>query len=105
MVILLMIILSNIYIGLIDRKVFESRDQVADRWLQYLPFGYPIPTLNRNSELLRVNTILESNHIYSRGRFGSWKYETSNQDHCFTMGCEFIDRLLSNTHESVHNDA
>ena len=37
---------------------------------------------------------LERDRVYSRGRFGAWKYEVSNQDHSFMQGVELVDRLL-----------
>jgi len=42
---------------------------------------------------------LEQHDIYSRGRFGAWKYEVSNQDHSFMQGVEAVNRLASGTEE------
>jgi hypothetical protein len=47
---------------------------------------------------------LESRHIYSRGRFGAWKYEVSNQDHSFMQGVEVANRLLSGEPEVTIED-
>jgi len=37
---------------------------------------------------------LEARGIFSRGRFGMWKYEVSNTDHTLMQGVEVVDRLL-----------
>jgi hypothetical protein len=42
---------------------------------------------------------LEKYQIYSRGRFGAWKYEVSNMDHTFMQGVEIVDRLVKNQPE------
>ncbi len=57
--------------------------------------GYPVPTLERDAILREILPALESRHIYSRGRFGGWKYEVSNMDHSVMQGVEAADRILS----------
>jgi len=74
-------------LGLIDQQ------NVISRWHRKLPFGYPVPTISRDSILRRVLRALETQQIYSRGRFGAWLYEISNQDHSFMQGVELVNRL------------
>ena len=40
-------------------------------------FGYPIPSVDRDDILHEVVPALEEFDIYSRGRFGGWKYDGS----------------------------
>jgi protoporphyrinogen oxidase len=58
------------------------------------PFGYPIPTLDRDAILGDVLPALEAMQIYSRGRFGGWKYEAANMDHTLMQGVEAVNRIL-----------
>jgi protoporphyrinogen oxidase len=55
--------------------------------------GYPVPFAGRDRLLNEVQPQLEQIDIFSRGRFGGWRYEVSNQDHAFMQGVELVDRL------------
>ena len=56
--------------------------------------GYPIPTLDRDNHLQHIIPELEAQQIYSRGRFGGWKYEVSNMDHSVMQGVEAVNRII-----------
>jgi protoporphyrinogen oxidase len=58
-----------------------------------LEHGYPTPWLGRDRHLDPLLAHLADLHIFSRGRFGAWKYEVSNQDHSLMQGVEVINRL------------
>jgi hypothetical protein len=45
--------------------------------------------------------MFERRGVFSRGRFGAWKYEVSNQDHSFAQGVEAVDRWLHGTPETT----
>lgn len=66
--------------------------------------GYPIPTLDRDAVLAQVLPDLEACDIYSRGRFGAWKYEVGNMDHSLMQGVECIDRILNQGPEPTLTD-
>ena len=52
--------------------------------------------------MARAHEALEAHQIYSRGRFGGWKYEVSNQDHCFIQGKELCDRVVLGEPEKLY---
>jgi protoporphyrinogen oxidase len=74
-------------------------DIVVSRWHKVLTPGYPTPSLGRDAILDAVLPAFEAQRIYSRGRFGAWKYEVSNQDHSFMQGVEVVDRILTGASE------
>jgi hypothetical protein len=57
--------------------------------------GYPTPFLGRDAVVDPMLRGFEDVGIYSRGRFGAWKYEVANQDHSFAQGYECVERLLA----------
>ncbi len=81
-------------IGLIH--IDPNTAHVYNMWAE---FGYPVPTLDRDEILDDVLPALEGMNIYSRGRFGGWKYEVANMDHSLMQGVEAVDRILDGTDE------
>lgn len=72
--------------GLLNTKLLCKEDVIISRFHKRLEYGYPTPFLERDVLFQELNTEFEKYDIYSRGRFGSWKYEVSNQDHSLMLG-------------------
>jgi len=81
-------------------EAFESvgiigvNDRIISRWHKKVPHGYPVPTLERDDILNQILPVLQDRGIYSRGRFGAWKYEVGNQDHSFMQGVEAVQHIV-----------
>ena len=45
--------------------------------------GFPVPTIDRDEIVSEQLEWLKSHNVWSRGRFGAFKYEVGNADHCF----------------------
>lgn len=92
--------------GLLATGLIQTADDIVSCWRIRLEHGYPTPSVGRDAALGRILPALERLAIYSRGRFGAWKYEVSNQDHSLMQGVEVIDRLLRGTAETtLHHPA
>ena len=91
--------------GLMDSGMIteHERDRIVSRYLIDIPYSYPVPTLMRDEALLVIQQFLEANGIYSRGRFGAWKYEVGNMDHSFMQGVEVVDRIMTGAPELTFN--
>jgi hypothetical protein len=82
--------------GLVNAGMITDGDRqdIVDTWTYHAPYSYPTPSVERDSILAQSIPFLEKHGIYSRGRFGMWKYEVSNTDHTLMQGVELINRLL-----------
>lgn len=80
----------------------DSRD-VVSRWQHTVEYGYPIPTLERDSALKTIQPWLESLGLFSRGRFGGWKYEVGNMDHSVMQGVEWAERMVTGAQEKTYS--
>lgn len=76
--------------------------RIVSTWYHREEYGYPTPTVGRDEALGAVMFELEKRNIFSRGRFGGWKYEVSNQDHSAMTAIELVDRLLLDKPESTY---
>ncbi len=91
--------------GLRATRLLGPSDEVVSTWSYRAEYGYPTPSLERDSILNRVIPALEDLSIYSRGRFGGWKYEVSNQDHTFMQGVEWANFIAQGTPEATYHVA
>jgi protoporphyrinogen oxidase len=87
--------------GLLATGLIEDRLQVHHTWHRRLEHGYPTPSLRREPAIQVLLSALDERNVFSRGRFGAWKYEVSNQDHSFAQGVEVVDRWLDGTEEET----
>jgi protoporphyrinogen oxidase len=87
-------VIEEVIQGCRNTGLITARDQIISRWHYVAPFGYPVPTVERDRILNDVQPAIEKLGLFSRGRFGGWKYEVSNQDHSFMQGVEWVERIL-----------
>ncbi len=72
-----------------------ERDDIVSTWVMKVNYSYPTPSVERDELLATLIPWLEERGIFSRGRFGMWKYEVANTDHSVMQGVELIDRLTT----------
>jgi protoporphyrinogen oxidase len=85
-------VVEEVLTGLVAAKLIRSRAAIHHAWQIRLEHGYPVPSLKRDRALGTMLEALEARDVFSRGRFGAWKYEVSNQDHSFAQGVELVER-------------
>lgn len=84
-------------------KLLDDKTTIESVWRERLEYGYPTPFMGRDGLLESRENSLRSDDIYSRGRFGAWKYEVSNQDHSFMQGVEAVDHIVFGAEEITFN--
>jgi protoporphyrinogen oxidase len=77
-----------------ENRLIENDTEIVSLWHVRAEHGYPTPIATRDEVLATVLPVLERHRVFSRGRFGAWKYEVSNQDHSCMQGIEVVERLL-----------
>jgi protoporphyrinogen oxidase len=96
-------IVEDTITGLVNAGLITDADRkdIVSRWVYHAEYSYPTPSVERDAILQQVIPYLEEQGIYSRGRFGMWKYEVSNTDHSLMQGVELVNRLLLGEAEST----
>ncbi|CCU75570.1 unnamed protein product [Blumeria hordei] len=89
--------------GLINTEMIKPQDEIVSTYHRKFDHGYPTPTLEREGILNELLPKLQAKDIYSRGRFGSWRYEVGNQDHSFMLGVEVADHIVHGAVELTLN--
>jgi len=91
--------------GLVNTTMLDASrvDEICTKWDITVDYGYPVPCLERDNALKIIQPRLEEKSIYSRGRFGGWKYEVSNMDHSVMQGVEWAERMITGAPETTYN--
>jgi protoporphyrinogen oxidase len=99
--------LERMITGLIRAGILEEADRgrIVSRYHRFVNYSYPIPTLERDGALAILQPALMKLGIYSRGRFGAWRYEIGNMDHSVMMGVEAVNHALKGEKEAVFESA
>ena len=92
-------LIRDVIEGMKSTRLIRSDGEILSIWHQRVERGYPVPSVERDERLGTILPGLQECSIYSRGRFGAWKYEVANQDHTCMQGVELVDRLLLGTPE------
>jgi len=79
----------------------QAERKIVSRQLLRVPYSYPVPTIGRDRALAAIQPWLMERDIFSRGRFGAWRYEIGNTDHSVMMGVEVADHLTSGAAETT----
>ena len=85
---------ERVVASLVAAGLVEADASLASLHVIDAPYAYPLPTLGRDRALATIQPWLTEQRIYSRGRFGSWRYELGNMDHAVKMGID-VARLLA----------
>ncbi len=91
--------------GLVNTSLVDAArvDDVCTQWETVVDYGYPVPCLRRDDALKIIQPRLEAKDIYSRGRFGGWKYEVGNMDHSVMQGVEWAERMITGAPETTYS--
>ena len=85
----------------VTRMISEAdRRSIVDAFLIERDYTYPTPSLERDEALCVVQPWLEKKDVYSRGRFGSWRYEVGNMDLSVAQGVEWVNRTVLGDREN-----
>ncbi|CRG92599.1 hypothetical protein PISL3812_09662 [Talaromyces islandicus] len=96
-------ILKDSIQGLVNTEMLNPGDEIVSTYHRRFDHGYPTPSLEREGALTKILPKLQEKGIWSRGRFGSWRYEVGNQDHSFMLGVEAVDNIVNGAVELTLN--
>ena len=87
--------------GLLATRTITSAGDNRFRWQHERRTDIRRPSSAATPWWIRCSTPSKRQGVFSRGRFGAWKYEVSNQDHSFMQGVELVNQLAFGTDETT----
>ncbi len=80
--------------GLCRAGLIEGRSQILTHRYEIVKYAYPVQSHQVTHIINLLTRYLESQEIYTVGRFGAWEY--INSDECLAKGAELAEYLDSN---------
>jgi protoporphyrinogen oxidase len=96
-------VVAETILGAVRTELLSSADEVVSVYHRRLEHGYPTPSLDRDAVLAEALPYLRGRGVWSRGRFGAYRYEVGNQDHSLMLGVECADNILFGSEEMTLN--
>lgn len=87
-------VVMDTIIGAVATGLMGEGAEIVSIYHRRLEYGYPTPSLGRDPVLQKALPWLRERNVWSRGRFGSYKYEVANQDHSLMLGVQAVDNVL-----------
>lgn len=87
-------VLEEVIQGLKNTDLINDSHKIVSTWIHKENYGYPTPTIERDEAINAIQPELMKRNVLSRGRFGMWKYEVSNQDHSLMQGVEAANYIV-----------
>ena len=88
--------------GAVNSFLVSDTNDIISTFHTRLQRGYPTPFVGRDELLAQIQPRLQALNVFSRGRFGGWKYEVGNQDHSCMQGVEAVDAMLFGAEEVTY---
>jgi protoporphyrinogen oxidase len=95
-------LVDDVIRGMRNTRLIGEEQPIISRWRYCALHGYPTPFVGRDQILRSIHAELEPLGVFSRGRFGGWKYEVANQDHSVMQGVEWVNRILLGATETTY---
>ena len=95
-------LVDDVIRGMRNTRLICEEHPIISKWRYYAFHGYPTPFVGRDEILRSIHAELEPLGVFSRGRFGGWKYEVANQDHSVMQGVEWVNRILLGAPETTY---
>jgi protoporphyrinogen oxidase len=67
-------IIQRVIDDMIDMKILRPEDKVLGQQMIDIEMGYPMPSPDRIDNVKKIRTYLETQGIYTLGRYGEWEY-------------------------------
>lgn len=82
--------------GMLNVRLLDESDvpRIVDTYVIERDYTYPTPSLERDAALRTIHPWLHERDVFSRGRFGAWRYEVGNMDHSVAQGVEWVNRVV-----------